>query len=136
MDGLPDWAVDDAEVAGSIRLLRRVHPMLIHSGKIEKGVFADREAGCGLSVTIWESPSDLDDIIRRHEDFCVVCVPASAFREFGVVIARHPLVGNLNHCEIFPALTGGQQKRLRAASQFVRYADDVPAEYRAQLVEF
>lgn len=136
MDDLPAWVVDDAEIAGPIRLLRRVPKLLVHSGRIEKSVFDEREPGCGLSVTVWESPSDLEDILRRHEDFSVVCVSASAFREHNAIIARAPLVGNLNHCEIFPHMTGGQQKRLRAAARWVRYADWVSPEHRADLEGF
>lgn len=130
MDDLPAWVVDDAEIAGPIRLLRRVPEFQVHAGRIEKSVFDERVPGCGLSVTIWESPSDLDDILRRHENFGVVYVPASAFREHNVIIARASLVGNLNHCEIFPRMTGGPQKRLRAASRWVRYADWVLPEHR------
>lgn len=133
---LPAWVVDDPAIDGTIRLLRRVHPMLIHSGTIEKGVFAERESGCGLSVTIWESPSDLEDILRWHENFSVVCVSASAFREHGAIIARAPLVGNLNHCEIFPRMTGGQQKKLKAAARWVRYADEVLPEHREAVEVF
>lgn len=133
MDDLPAWAVDDEEIAGPIRFLRRVHKDRVHEGVIEKSVFDDRN---GLSVTIWESPRDLEDILRRHDDFGVVCVPASAFREHNVIIARAPLVGNLNHCEVFPRLTGGPQKKLRAASSWVRYAEWVLPEHRGALETF
>lgn len=136
MDNLPAWVVDDTKITGPIRLLRRVPEFLVHSGKIEKSVFDVREAGCGLSVTVWEAPSDLEDIIRRHENFGIVCVSASAFREHNVVIARAPLVGNLNHCEVFPRMTGGRQKQLRAASRWVRYADWVVPEHREALETF
>ena len=136
MDDLPAWVVDDAEIAGPIRLLRRVPELLVHSGRIEKSVFDERVPGCGLSVTIWESPSDLEDILRRHEDFSVVCLSASAFREHHVIIARAPLVGNLNHCEIFPRMTGGPQKRLRNAARWVKYADWVLPEHREDVEVF
>jgi hypothetical protein len=136
LDDLPAWVVDAPEIAGPIRLLRRVPEMLVHSGRIEKSVFDERAPGCGLSVTIWESPRDLDDILRGHENFGVVSVPASAFREHNVIIARAPLDGNPNHCEIFPRLTGGQQKKLRAVTKWVKYGDWVLPEHREDVEDF
>ncbi|MFO6447830.1 hypothetical protein ACLBKU_11850 [Erythrobacter sp. NE805] len=133
---LPGWAKDDPLIAGPIRLLRRVHPMLVHQGQIEKNVFDDKEPGWGLSVTVWESPADLEDVMRDHEDFSVVCVTAADFRDHGVVIARRPLVGNLNHCEIFPRLTNSQKKKLKSVHKWVYYADSVLPEHRGALEIF
>lgn len=136
MDELPAWVVDDAAIAGPIKLLRRVPKFQVHDGRFEKSVFEERERGCGLSVTIWQSREDLEDIIRRHEDFGVICVRASVFRELGAVIARAPLVGNLNHCEVFPRMTGGAQKKLRNAAKWVRYAGWVLPEHRGEIETF
>jgi len=124
--------VDDPAIQGGLRLLRRVPKFLVHGGKIEKTCFEEREEGSGLSVTAWKSPSDLDDIRRFHEEFGVVCVRAEVFRQFEVTIAPAPLVGNLNHYEIFPRLTPGQRKKLRAAATWVHYPDWVAAEDRGQ----
>lgn len=136
MDGLPLWVTDDTTIAGNIRLLRRVHKDQVHDGKIDTSVFRETEMGCGLSVTVWETPDDLEDILRGHEGFCVICVSADELRKHGVIITRHALVGNLNHCEIFPRLTGGQRKKLKAAAIWVRYADWVLPEHREVLEVF
>jgi hypothetical protein len=63
---LPPGVADDLSIAGPTRLLRRVHKCQVNDGQIDSSVFLEREKGCGLSVTIWESPSDLDDILGNY----------------------------------------------------------------------
>ena len=133
---LPAWATDDPSISGGVRLLRRVPQFQVHDGKPETSVFDEREPGCGLSVTVWETPDDLADILRRHEAFGVICLPAAAFREHGATIVRHALVGNLNHCEIFPRLGGGARKKLRAALSWVHYPDWVLPEHRQEVARY
>ena len=119
-----------------MRLLRRIPELLVHDGVIEKSNFRETEDGRGLSTTIWESPSDLDDILRFNPDFGVVCVPASVFRDAGAVIVRVPLVGNLNHLEIFPRFSPGPLKKMKAAARWVRYPSWVAVEHRGDLEPF
>lgn len=136
MQGLPWWATDDPEITGAIRLLRRVPRDLVHDGEIEKSNFDEREPGQGLSVTAWAVASDLDDVLRRHEDFGIVCVPADAFRNEGALIVRVPLVGNLNHCEVYPRLKGGQCKRIKRLSLWVYYPDWVEHQHTGPVETF
>ena len=126
----PPWVVDDPAIVGQLRLLRRVPEFLVHSGAVELSVFDEREAGCGLSMTLWLDQGDRDDLLRSHADFGVICVTADQLREEGAIIARRPLVGNLNHCEIFPRLTGGARKRLKKAAKWVEYPTWVLPEHR------
>ena len=133
MDDLPDWAVDDTEIVGQRWLLRRVLQARVKNGVPERSNFREDEPGCGLSVTVWDSLQDLEDIRRRHENFGIIAAPASAFRaEAGTVIARAPLVGNLNHCEIFPHFGQGAQKRIRETSRWVHYPDWVEDQHRGE----
>ena len=115
-----------------MRLLRRVPRFLVQDGIIEKSNFRETEEGRGLSVTLWETSSDLDDIRRGHDDLGVVCVAASVFRDIGVRIVRVPLVGNLNHCEIFPRLSPSPLKKLKKAARWVHYPDWIPANLRTE----
>lgn len=136
MADLPNGAEDDEEIAGQVRLLRRVPENRVHNGEIEKTNFDEREADHGLSVTVWGSPQDLIDVLRGHENFGVVCVDAEAFRDEEVKIVRTPLEGNPNHCEIFPRLGPKAQRRLKLAARWVRYADWVLPEHRVEIEVF
>lgn len=113
-----------------MRLLRRVPSFMVHDGVIEKSNYRETEEGRGLSMTLWESPSDLDDVLRFNSDLGVVCVTAEKLREVGAVIVRVPLVGNLNHCEIFPHFSQSTQKKLKSATMWVHYPDWVDAGLR------
>lgn len=115
------------------RLLRRVPRGRVHNGTCEGSNFREDEPGRGLSVTLWETDQDLADVRRFNEDFGVIAVPAEIFRDAGVRIVRVPLVGNLNHCEIFPRLSPSPQKKLRTASRWVFYPDWVLQEHRQAL---
>ncbi len=118
-----------------MRLLRRVPEFLVHDGVIEKNNFRETEEGRGLSVTLWESATDLDDVLRFEQDLGIVCVEAQSFRGVNALIVRVPLVGNLNHCEIFPRLTPGPLKRLRAAARWVRYPSWVRENHQGPVEE-
>ena len=133
---LPDWAIDDPAIAGEIRLLRRVPQARVHQGKCETSNFREDEEGRGLSVTVWEREADLDDVRRHHDGFGVICVAAHVFRSVGGIIVRVPLVGNLNHCEIFPRFTPSPQKKLRAEVRWVYYPDWVGLEHRGPTEAF
>jgi len=136
VDDLPEWAIDDAEIAGERWLLRRVPQNRVQDGIPEKSNFREDEAGHGLSVTVWDSPQDLEDVRRDHESFAVICVPASAFRaEIDTVIARAPLEGNANHCEVFPHYGQGAQKRLRKTFRWVHRPAWLPDDPEAELFD-
>lgn len=129
MDGLPDWAIDDSSIVGERWLLRRIPQGRVQDGIPEKSNFREDEPAHGLSVTVWDSPQDLEDIRRGHEEFAVICVPASAFRaEPEVVIARAPLDGNVNHCEVFPHFGQKAQKRIRNMFRWVHRPTWLPAD--------
>lgn len=136
MADLPDGAEDNEQIAGQIRLLRRVPENRVHNGEIEKTNFDERETGHGLSVTVWDSPQDLIDVLRGHENFGVVCVDAGAFRAEEAKIVPIPLEGNPNHCEIFPRLGPKAQRRIKLASRWVHYAEWVLPEHRAEIEVF
>lgn len=116
-----------------MRLLRRVPKWMVHDGVIEKSNFRETEGGRGLSVTLWESDADLADVRRGNEEFGVVCVTAADLRELNMSIVRVPLVGNLNHCELFPRLGPAAQKRLKNASAWVHYPEWVSPEHRVEV---
>jgi|SRR5438309_10668107 len=136
MEALPAWAVDDPTLEGAVRLLRRVPNLLVHDGVIESTCFDERTLGTGLSVTAWRSPSDLEDIRRFHEHFGVVCVEAARFRALGAIVAAAPLIGNLNHYEVFPRLSSSPRKKLKAAARWVHYPDWVLPEHRQPIEQF
>lgn len=136
MSDLPQGVVDDASVAGETRLLRRVPIYQVHEGKVQSNAFDERAAGCGLSVTAWENPGDLDDVLAGHEGFAVICVTADDVRSVGGIIVRSPLPNNPTHCEIFPRLSSGLRKKLRAMHRWVRYPDWVSEEHRGPLEAF
>lgn len=127
---------DDPAIAGDLRLLRRVPELLVHDGEIEKSNFDEREVGHGLSVTVWESPQDLEDVLVGHENFGVVSVKASVFRGEGMAIVRVPLEGNPNHCEVFPRLGQGAQRRIKKQAKWVYYPEWVRAEHRVAVEPF
>jgi hypothetical protein len=130
---LPEHFLDDPEIVGEAKLLRRVPEFLVHDGVIESSVFDERSQGCGLSMTIWHGPTDIEDVLRGHDGFGLVCVKAGELRDKGALIVRHPLVGNLNHCEIFPRLSGGARKKLKKAAKWVLYPDWVLPEHRKDI---
>jgi hypothetical protein len=132
---LPGGAVDDPEIAGERWLLRRVPKILVHDGVPESSNFREDEEGHGLSVTLWDSAQDLFDIQRDHDDFGVIAVPASVFRDAEAVIVRSPLEGNENHCEIFPRLTSGQQRRCKKAVRWVYYPEWVEEQHRGETMD-
>jgi hypothetical protein len=127
---------DDPAIAGDLRLLRRVPELLVHDGEIEKSNFDERDEGHGLSVTVWESPQDLEDVLTGHENFGVVSVKSSVLRAEGVIIARVPLDGNPNHCEVFPRLSTGARRRIKRQAKWVYFPDWVCAEHRVPVEEF
>jgi hypothetical protein len=133
---LPGWAIDDPAIAGATRLLRRVPERMVHGGVVESSNFREDEIGRGLSLTIWESESDLADIRRFNESFGVVCVAANVFREAGAVIVRVPLVGNLNHLEVFPRFSSSPLKKMKLAARWVHYPDWVVTEHRGPIEAF
>lgn len=136
MTNLPDWAVDDSAIAHPLRLLRRIPPFQVNAGVIDTSTFLEKEDGRGLSVTVWRAPSDLDDIRRLEPTMGVVCVPAQLLRTMGVQIVPVPLVGNLNHCEIFPRLTQSQRRALKAEAAWVHYPEWVAEAHRGQVEPF
>jgi hypothetical protein len=130
MPDVPVWAVDAPEIDGNVWLLRRIPEMLCRDGIFESSNFDERAAGEGLSVTLWETNADLEDVLRGHVDFGVACVPAAAFRAEGCIIARRPLVGNLNHCEIYPRISRKGLKRVKSAARWAYYPEWVESEHR------
>ena len=89
-------------------------------------------------MTVWECPSDLEDIRRFHDGFGVICVDVAVLRTFDtdITIARAPLVGNLNHCEIYPRLSGGQRKACKSNARWVHYPEWVSENYRGAVEHF
>lgn len=116
-----------------MRLLRRVPRMLVHDGVIESSNFRETEAGRGLSVTLWASDQDLEDVRRFNEDLGVVWITAEVLRAAKGIIVRAPLVGNLNHCELFPRFSGGQQKQIRKTARWAHCPDWVAPEHRSAM---
>lgn len=134
MDNLPDWAVDDPEIDGPILMLRRVPAILVQDGVFESSCFRETEVDRGLSMTPWLSDQDLEDVLRDHDDFGVIAVAASALRAEGATIARCPIEGNANHCEVLPHFGKKAQRRLKRAAGWVHYPEWVAEEHRGDLL--
>lgn len=134
MTDLPDWAVDADDIPGNVCLLRRVPLHALKGARPDSSNFRNKEDGHGLSVTLWTSHSDLEDIRRNHEDCGVVTIVAHDARALGLIIVRAPLEGNPNHCELFPAISKGRQNLLRNASEWVVYPAIVAQEERDAVV--
>lgn len=136
MAGLPEGAVDAADIPDNACLIRRVPPLWVSKARPDTSNFRNKEAGFGLSVTLWAGDSDLEDILRDHEHCGVVTIVAADARALGLIIARSPLDGNPNHCELFPAATKGRQNLLRNASEWVAYPEVIPPEQRKPVVSW
>jgi hypothetical protein len=111
-----------------------VPPSGLKGNRPDSGNFRNREVGFGLSVTLWAGDGDLEDIRRDNEHCGVVTIVAADARALGLMIARAPLEGNPNHCELFPAISGGRRKLLGNASEWVVYPEIVPLENRVAVV--
>jgi hypothetical protein len=123
---LPEWAQDAPDIAGNVRLLRRVHSCQLQPSALapigfDRSTFRENEPGAGLSMTVWESDADVEDVLRFNEGMGVVAIEAHHIRRENGLIVRAPLVGNLNHCEIYPRFGKGPCGRLRDACRWVRY---------------
>jgi hypothetical protein len=90
----------------------------------------------GLSMTVWQVAGDLEDVLRFNEQFGVLCVNAEDVRNQGLEIARYPLVGNLNHCEVYGQLSSSKRNALRDAARWVRFPQNYPAHCDELLEEF
>jgi hypothetical protein len=131
---LPEWAIDADDIPDNACLLRRVPPNLLSGPRPETSNFRNKEAGFGLSVTLWAGDGDLADIRRGHELFGVVTIVVGDARALGLLVARSPLDGNQNHCEVFPTISKGRQNLLRNACEWVVYPEVIPPEQREPVV--
>lgn len=136
MASLPEWAVDADDIPDGACLLRRIPPHALDGVRPDSSNFRNKEAGFGLSVTLWESDQDVEDILRWNEECGLATIVVADIRALGLLVSRVPLVGNLNHCEIFGNIGKGKRNRLRDASLWVKYPDVVPAENRAPVVQW
>lgn len=121
MAELPEHLEDDPTITGELRLLRRIPVWAIVNGQPDRSNFQHKASEeTGWSCTIWESEEDLENIMAGHADFGVVRIDAEAIREFGLQIARVPLDGNPNHCEVFGPMTSKSQAgKLRDQCEWV-----------------
>jgi hypothetical protein len=140
---IPDWLSDDASINGAVRLLRRVPPGRLNdckpdtsNFKLHGAVDSLTQIAHGLSITVWETEDDLKDVLRFNEQFGVLCVNAEQVREQGLSIARYPLVGNLNHCEIYGQFSGSRRNALREAARWVKFPANYPEHCTEHLEEF
>jgi hypothetical protein len=127
---LPDWAIDADDIPNHMCLLRRVPPNRLDGIRPDTSNFQNKEAGFGLSVTLWVDDNDLEDVRRRHGDYGVTTIVAADARALGLIISRNALVGNLNHCELFPTISKGRRNLLRNATEWVTYPQVIPPEAR------
>lgn len=134
MADLPEWAIDADDIPGSSCLLRRVPPHWLNGARPDSSNFRNKETNHGLSVTLWVTDSDLEDIQRDHEACGIVTIVAEDARALGLLIARAPLAGNPNHCELFPTISKARQNLLKNASEWVVYPEIVPQDDRDAVV--
>lgn len=135
MSDLPEWAVDAADIPDTACVVRRVPVIQIADCLPNSANFRqrDEDASSGLSVTYWLSDADLDDVARPEPKFGIISIVVADIRTCGLILVRTPLVGNLNHCEIFGNITPSIRKKLKRASLWVRLPQDVDAEQFAPL---
>jgi hypothetical protein len=138
-----DWinpSTDDPLIVGQLRLLRRVPTSKIKAELAEADSDNFRHANdqdTGWSCTIWDNPSDLDDILRFHNGYCVVRIYAEDLRNEGLTITRRPLVGNLNHCEVFGDMTKQKKaRRLRKLAPWVHWPSSIVTTAAFDIEEF
>lgn len=130
MSDLPEWAVDAADIPDTACVLRRVPVNQIENYLPNSANFRqrDEDASSGLSVTYWQCDADLDDVARPKPIFGIISIVVADIRACGLIVARTPLVGNLNHCELFGNITQSVRKKLKRASRWVRPPQDFDAE--------
>jgi hypothetical protein len=121
MSDLPGWAVDAADIPDTACVVRRVplnqtEDYLPNTGNFRQ---RDEDASSGLSVTYWQSDADLDDLARPEPTFGIISIVVADIRSCGLIVVRTPLVGNLNHCEIFGNISKSMRKKLKQASLWV-----------------
>ena len=127
MSELPGWVVDADDIPDTACILRRVPNYQIDGNLPSTANFRERddEPTTGLSVTYWQSEKDVEDVSRVEPTFGIISVVVADIRACGLLLVRMPLVGNLNHCEIFGKITKGMRKKLKASSRWVRLPDGV-----------
>lgn len=139
MAELPAHLEDDLIIAGEVRLLRRVPMMWVAAnGAPDRSNFQHKSnENSGWSCTLWDSDVDLYNLTSGHTEFGVVRIKAEAFRQFGLQIARVPIDGNPNHCEVFGPMTSKSQAgKLRDQCVWVKYPPSVPDAARGPLETF
>lgn len=123
MEHHPEWAVNAADIPDTACVLRRVPAQGIDADYLPTtGNFRERDddTGTGLSITYWQSGQDERDVLRFEPTFGLISIVVADIRFYGLVIVRVPLVGNLNHCEIFGNITQAARKGMKRSSRWVR----------------
>jgi len=107
----------------------------LHGVDPDSSVFRNKDEGYGLSVTLWESSRDWDDVCRGHEGAGITTLVVGDVRSLGVIVARAPLVGNLNHCELFN-IGAKTPKKLKRVHAWALHHPSIEASLRGAEVTF
>lgn len=132
---LPAWAVDATDIRDDQCLLRRVMEYQLDNSSPDSSAFRSKEEGYGLSVTLWESERDWEDDLRYHKDAGLTTLIVGDIRRLGVIVARAPLTGNLNHCELF-GIGSKTPKKLKKLHAWALYHTAIILEHRGEVVNY
>ena len=119
--------VDDASIKDEALLLRRVPPAqwVYDENRPVNGTFrADRDAD-QLSMTLYETQQDVDNILRPHPTFGLVALRAKDLRAAELTITRTPENGDPNHCDVNGKPSTAKRKKLALEAIVVRAPDRV-----------
>jgi hypothetical protein len=132
---IPDWVVDAPDILDSQCLLRRVPDHGLIEYELESSNFREKEEGTGLSVTLWEGERDMQDLLRFAPGFGVTTLVVADVRSLGLKIMRIPLVGNLNHCEVW-GIGSKTPKKLKRVHRWAVHNAIIPLDRRIDAVVF
>lgn len=132
---IPEWVVDAPDILDHHCLLRRIPDYLLDGPDPDSSNFREKEEGTGLSVSVWASPADLENLLAEHPEWGVTTLVVSDVRKLDLKIMRAPLVEDPNHCEIW-GIGSKTPKKLKRVHKWARYNACIPQELRAAVVSY
>jgi hypothetical protein len=132
---IPDWVVDAPDILDSQCLLRRIPDHALSGAEPDSSNFREKEKDTGLSVTLWESAKDIQDVLEDFPQYGITTLVVADVRSLGLAIVRMPLQGNINHCEIW-GIGSNTPKKLKRVHSWAIYNACIPLDLRQEVVQF